>query len=73
MHWRFYFALQLTTNGPATAGRLRIEREGDEARVVLVGAQERLGQQLGPNTRVVRGSGVLQPIVLHWPKVLQSG
>jgi hypothetical protein len=42
-------------------------REGDEARVVLVGAQERIGP-----TAVVRGPGVLQATLLHWPKVLQS-
>ena len=47
-------------------------REGDEARVVLIGEQERLVQQLG-HTAVMRCPGVLQPIVLHWPKVLQSG
>jgi hypothetical protein len=35
-------------------------REGDEARVVLVAAQERIGQQLD-HTGVVRGPGVLQP------------
>src|SRR6266436_452238 len=35
-------------------------REGDETRVVLVGKQERIGQELD-HTGVVRGPGVLQP------------
>src|SRR5437588_8019454 len=36
-------------------------REGDEARVVLIGAQEGIDQQFG-RTGVVRGPGVLQPL-----------
>ena len=46
-------------------------REGDEARVVLIGAQERTHQQLG-HTRVVRGPGVLQPLE-HLLRVLAQG
>src|SRR6266513_1740838 len=43
-------------------------REGDEARIVLVGAQERIGQQLA-RTSVVRGPGVLQPLE-HFVRLL---
>src|SRR5438067_12977878 len=46
-------------------------REGDEARVVLVGAQERILQQRG-YTRVVRGPGVLQPLE-HLVRLLAQG
>src|SRR6266513_5078878 len=46
-------------------------REGDEARVVLVGAQERIGQQLG-HTGVVRGPGMLQPLE-HLLRFLAQG
>ena len=46
-------------------------REGDEARVVLVGAQEGIVQQLG-HTCVVRGPGVLQPLE-HFVRFLAQG
>src|SRR5437762_397934 len=46
-------------------------REGDEARVVLVGAQERIGQQL-VHTRFVRGPGVVQPLE-HLLRLLAQG
>src|SRR5215831_8662193 len=46
-------------------------REGDEAGVVLVGAQERIIKQLS-HTRVVRGPGVLQPLE-HLLRLLAQG
>src|SRR5262249_9478223 len=46
-------------------------REGDEARVVLVGAQERIIKQLS-HTRVVRRPGVLQPLE-HLLRLLAQG
>src|SRR5262245_25250439 len=46
-------------------------REGDEAGVVLVGAQERIIKQLS-HTRVVRRPGVLQPLQLL-PRLLAQG
>src|SRR5215468_7595294 len=46
-------------------------REGDEARVVLVGAQERIIKQLS-HTCVVRRPGVLQPLE-HLLRLLAQG
>src|SRR5262245_134318 len=46
-------------------------REGDEAGVVLVGAQERIIKQLS-HTRVVRRPGVLQPLE-HLLRLLAQG